>query len=949
MFGTVSSKQLLMAAVSVATVCVALPASAQVRTFDIQAQAATTGVPQLALQSGLQIIAPQADLAGRRIAAVKGQMDALDAVRQALAGSGLVIASRDGAVLVLRAAAIPAAAPVEQVDEVIVTASPIVQSLTRSLDIQRRADNVKSAIAADAIGRFPDQTAAAALARLPGVAVQRDQGQERYVQVRGAPTRWTSVAFNGMPILGAEDRVFRFDAVPSPLIDQVELNKTLTPAMSAEALAGQVDIRTYSPLAHPGFHLQASAGAGFVDLGDGPQRQYSGRVSWANDRLGVVLAGSHFLFEQQTDNTEPRFDAGGMSQVRAAKYVIGRETNSLSGAIEYQIADGHKLSFNSLYSEFIDDEERNQYTFYLNGGVGTRSATAGRLTDVEVRGLFNKGGQKTSLTYNVLRGEHAVLGGDLTWDLARNESVLESGSPLIEQRQSAGLRPSLSFTTDGRGMPSFTLYDTARAGGVSSFGARRTGLDQMAFDQETITWSGSSRETTENLAKIDYGRDYSSFGANSRLQVGLQYNDREFVDVGSYSNVTPAGVAGGAFNARAVAAALGVAWTPLQMVTSRAVDEDFDRGFTFNYIDNAGMRAQAEALFDAARAANARGGSYAVPQLIATNTSRINEEMLAVYAQNTWRWSNQTVLAGVRVERAKLGAEGFATVGGVPQPLSLENTTTKVFPSIHWNMDVRDDLKVRAALVSGSSRPSFGALSSNVSINDANATVSGGNPELKPETAWGIDSSIEWYFAPASILSANVFYRNVQDVLFGSTTKVGDARLNSGGFDRAGYDYSTTVNGDDGKLYGLELTYSQPFRFLPGALSGFGVDSSLTFLDGEFTTPAGRKVGFPGTSKRIASVTAFYEKYGLSARLSYQRRSPWLDEVGATAAADFWWETSERLDFSARYQINPNFSVFLDANNLTDEEGFRWQGDRSRPYEQEGYGRRFLAGVRINF
>jgi hypothetical protein len=309
-----------MAATSVVAVCVAFPTSAQTRSFDIQSQAATTGIPALALQSGLQIIAPQADLAGRRIAAVKGQMDALEAVRQALAGSGLVIASRDGAVLVLRAAPTSAATPAEkaEVDEIVVTASPIVQSLTRSLDIQRKADNVKSAIAADAIGRFPDQTAAAALARLPGVAVQRDQGQERYVQGRGAPTRWTSVAFNGMPILGAEDRVFRFDAVPSPLIDQVELNKTLTPAMSAESLAGQVDIRTYSPLAHPGFHLQASAGAGYVDLGDGPQRQYSGRASWANDRLGVVLAGSHFLFEQQTDNTEPRFDGVGMSQVRAA-------------------------------------------------------------------------------------------------------------------------------------------------------------------------------------------------------------------------------------------------------------------------------------------------------------------------------------------------------------------------------------------------------------------------------------------------------------------------------------------------------------------------------------------------------------------------------------------------------------------------------------------------------
>lgn len=951
MRNTPSHRHLLMAATCIAITSVALPAFAQVRTFDIKAQPATTGIPRLALQSGLQIIAPQADLAGRRIAAVKGQMDALDAVRRALAGSGLVIASRDGAVLVLRAGAMQGALSADdaQIEEIVVTASPIVQSLTRSLDIQRRADNVKSAIAADAIGRFPDQTAAAALARLPGVAVQRDQGQERYVQVRGAPTRWTSVALNGMPILGAEDRVFRFDAVPSPLIDQVELNKTLTPAMDAQSLAGQVDIRTYSPMAHPGFHLQTAAGKGVVDLGNGPQTQYSARGSWSNDRLGAVLAGSHYIFEQQTDNTEPRFDAVGMSQVRAAKYVIRRETNSLSAGLEYQLAEGHKLTFNSLYSEFIDDEERNQYTLYLNGGTGTRSKTAGTLAGVEARGLFNKGGQKTSLTYNVLHGDHAVLGGDLTWDLAHNSSVLKSGSPLIEQYQSAGLRSSLTFTTDDRGIPVFKLFDTIRAGGVASLGARRTNLNQMAFDQERISWSGSNRKTNENLAKLDFGRDFTSFGASSRFQAGLQYNERSFIDVGSYTNVTPSGVSGGVFDARAMATALGVAWTPFDQVTTRAVDEDFDRGFTFNYIDNAGMRAQAEALINAARAANAAGANNAVPQLVASQRSRIDEDLLAGYAMNTWKWSNQTVLAGVRVERTKLQSQGTATVNGVAQPLSLDNTTTRVFPSVHWNMDVTDDLKVRAALVSGSSRPSFGSLSSNVTISDINATISGGNPELKPESAWGLDSSIEWYFAPASILSANVFYRDVKDVLFDSTTTVGDGRFNSAGFDRADYDYSTTVNGEDGKLYGLELAYSQPFRFLPGVLSGFGVDSSLTLLDGEFTTPAGRKVGFPGTSKRIASVTAFYEKYGLSARLSYQRRSKWLDAVGAMESADFWWGTSERLDFSARYQVTSNSSVFFDANNLTDEEGFRWQGDRSRPYEVEGFGRRFMAGVRLNF
>jgi len=105
------------------------------------------------------------------------------------------------------------AAATSEVEELVVTATPIRDSIVKSLEAQRVADNIVSVVAADAIGRFPDQTAAAALSRLPATGVQRDQGQERYIQVRGAPARWTNVAFDGVNVLGAEDRIFRFDSV----------------------------------------------------------------------------------------------------------------------------------------------------------------------------------------------------------------------------------------------------------------------------------------------------------------------------------------------------------------------------------------------------------------------------------------------------------------------------------------------------------------------------------------------------------------------------------------------------------------------------------------------------------------------------------------------------------------------------------------------------------------
>jgi TonB-dependent receptor len=132
-------------------------------------------------------------------------------------------------------------------DEIVVTGS-IIQSQIASVEAKRAALNLVDVAAADAVGRFPDQNSAAALSRLPAVAVQRDQGQERYIQIRGAPNRWTSVMIDGVPMVGVDEggdtRAFRFDAVPAVLLSSLVINKSLTPDLQADAIVASIDLRT---------------------------------------------------------------------------------------------------------------------------------------------------------------------------------------------------------------------------------------------------------------------------------------------------------------------------------------------------------------------------------------------------------------------------------------------------------------------------------------------------------------------------------------------------------------------------------------------------------------------------------------------------------------------------------------------------------------------------------
>lgn len=847
----------------------------------------------------------------------------------------------------------PEAESVSEPGEILVIGSPIRESLAASLEIQRKSDNIVNAITADTAGRFPDQTVAAALARLPGIAVQRDQGQERYVQVRGAPTRWTVVSFDGINVLGAEERIFRFDSVPAALISSVELNKTLLPEMPAEALAGRVNIRTYSAMANPGFHGLIDGGYGFNDLGDGPQEQIAGRLSWADDMFGVTVAASHFKFEQQTDNAEPRYDATGLSSLRNAKYIIERETNSLSGKLEFSPSADHKFTATSLYTEFLDHEQRNQHTFTFTGGTGTRTAATGSLLTVPVVGLFEEGDYTNSTWVNVLHGDHAFGAWRVGWDGAYVETESSTYLPLVQQAASnPALRPSVTYATGEYGLPVLSLFDTVRTGPTSfAFGPSRTTLNQQAFDTETLTLFTGGSKTKSYTGKLDIAREWGLFGTESTLRVGGQYDERTSRDPGSLALLRPDNSAG-SFNFRTAAAALGLPWTPLAFVTPTPYDENLGRGYTANYVNNPALRDQVDAILAAAEAANAAGtGNYAVPRSNPALANSVGERIAAAYVSNTWRWDRISVVAGVRVEHTRITSEGAANVAGALQPVIIKSDNTLVFPSLHFNFDATEDLKLRAAFISGAARPSFVDQRATVTIIDAAGlqTVNGGNPGLKPERAIGADASAEWYFAPSSLLSASAFYRDVKDVLFDSTSIVGDDRFNFNGVDRSGYTYTTTLNGAGGKIYGVELAYNQPFTFLPGLLSGFGVQASIAFVDGDFETPEGRKVSFPGTSRRITNLSAFYEKYGFSARVGYQHRTDWLDDISVDASRDLYWDATQRVDLSVRYEAVKNFTLYADVVNLTDEAGIRYEGDESRPYEVESFGRRFLFGVRATF
>ncbi|MBC2605095.1 TonB-dependent receptor [Pelagicoccus albus] len=831
---------------------------------------------------------------------------------------------------------------VTELDEIFVKSAPIYHSQQESISLQRRSDTVVNVVASDAIGNFPDQNAAAALARLPAVAVQRDQGQERFIQVRGAPARWTTVAFDGVNVIGAEERVFRFDSVPSSIIDTLEVHKTMTPDMPAESIAGRVNIKTSSGLGLISPKASAEFGYGTLELGDGMQRRASVKYLAGGSNWGIAASASHFRMDQTTDNREFGWSDGVPEDIDFRSYKLSRQNNAGSLKFDFTPTEDSKITISTVYSEFNDDEQRNQYIFLLDDAIsGTALADSCDLVGVPVRGMLEYGNYKNSTWTNNLGYEHKLGEWNLNWKLNYTETDFSTDLPILMQLQTdPSLFYSLSYSGLTSGTPIIDLYSTdyRPEEGVIARGDSLASLDQTAFGMDLLLPIESSTVSDSNTFGVDAQREFVHGEHDLIAKFGLQYDDRsaDGNTLTSYNTVylSP------------YLAAIGADWDTSPYITSQNWDSDFPLGFQVDYVDNIGLR---ESLDGALATLQAAGLYDPTANIAADGIFEIEENILSAYGMLTWKHQDSELIAGFRIESVDINSGGYLIVDETPIHQEISNDYSDIFPSVHYNLDLNDNTKLRLAAVTGIGRPDFGELRYSASISDTDESVSGGNPYLDPEQTYGLDASVEWYFSTSSLLSAGVFHREVEDVIFDFTTTVGDDRYNSDDIDRSGYEYTTTLNGGSGSLSGLEFNLLHRPDNMPAALDGLGVQFNLSFLDGSFDTPDGRTANFPGTSDTIVNSSLFYEKHGLSLRLSYQWRDDWLDDVGFEDSGDIYWAATERVDFSGRYQLTENLSLFLDANNLTDERGVRYQATSDQPIEVEGFGRRYLLGLRTQF
>jgi TonB-dependent receptor len=824
----------------------------------------------------------------------------------------------------------------EEEGNVIIVTGSIRGSLENATETKRQAVNLVDVATADSVGRFPDENVAAALARLPGVAVQLDQGQARYIQVRGAPNRWTSVTIDGLPQTGTDEgggeRAFRFDAVPAVLLQQLVVNKTLTPDITAEAITALVDLQTFSPIddGKAGFGVTGDAGYGLMSLGEGQQRSGSLRLSWTNDRFGIAIGGSHYLRDQVTDNREAGYDASGVPiDIDIRNYELRRQNNGLFGAFEFRPSNDLKFFLTGIFTEFRDREERHAYEIEIGEAAarGTRGLLTGRLDNVSITTNYNDG---LYINQNYIgsagfdwQTDEGGLKGIIGYTRTENTTDL----PLI-QSSIRSISVDYDRTADAR-FPVVRLFRTVNTAGVFSRGAELTAIPI----------------TEQNLPRtvlIPIVQGVTSVAWSGRLDGWKQLGDVK-LSGGLYA--TKRDINGNNIGIGGVVPLAATGFDPNGFATNRPWDTQFPLGVSINYVDT---RAMNRSLQEALVRNNINPANFVLP----TSFYDQQEQIFAGYAMAQWSAGPLQVVAGLRAEHYDIENAGTVLIGTRPAPLAVSQDFFDLFPSLNIRYEATDRLVLRLGAQRGVSRPAYAAIRVGASISDTAATISGGNPFLTPEYTWGLDVAAEYYFSSNGIASITGFHRWVQDVLYQSQQRVGSDLYDSGGIDRSNYLLGSTFNGESGKLYGVEFNIETQFDFLPGALAGLGVQGNLTLLGGDFQArnAAGQleTFAFQGLSDTVLNASVFYEYAGLSLRVAYQRRSDFLDTLGGLGAGEFR-QGFENIDITARYALTDNITLFADLANLTDETYVAYEGSPATPSEVEQIGERYLFGVRFNF
>jgi len=798
--------------------------------------------------------------------------------------------------------------PNKGLDEVIVSGK------STALNQQKSADNIKNIVSAEQIGRFPDPNVAEALQRVPGVNIERDQGEGRYVLVRGLAPKFTNVSINGEQISSPEAgvRYVALDAIPADQLASMEISKSLLPDMDGDAIGGSVNLITRKALDSL-WRFSGSVAGGYNALMNKPNIQGSlqlGKRFGKRDQFGLMLNLTHYHNDLGSDNWER--DLNGTTETEddvfeLRDYQLTRTRSSASTTLDYRFNKNNEIYFRGMYNRFTDREWRRLYAFVPEDDQVERELKD--RFEEQVISSFNLGGKhvfpKIKVDYEAAYSyafqntpyDYAVnFAGDIpsSVDFRNTDFPAVTSSTYLDNRlyEFDQFEVGKTFAKDQNVTGKINIavpYFVGTSKGELKFGGK-VRFKQKSFEIKQSIYEGMGNVPTLNtfeggLLDDDY------LGGRYELASAVYMPD--FVD---YFNNNPAQF-------------------ELQ-IEDKAIDEALES-------------------YDA------------------------EENVYAGYLMTRQTIKRLTLIGGVRYEYSKVSYNSSDVVispnGDLRAILPVKGGTNYgyLLPQLQARYAVNRTTNLRGALTWSYARPNFDEIipAQEANLEDGEVTIGNGN--LKPVSAINADLMYEKYFGDVGILSAGLFFKQLDGFIY-KRTDFNQPYLND---PAVLVDVTQAQNGNTATLFGVELAFQKSLDFLPKALKGFSIYANYTYTISEAAiqnrkenAEAGsfEKLRLPGQTTHLGNAAFMYEHKGFFVRAALNFNGSYLSEVGSTADYDLYVKNRMQFDCSLGYTIKKRHRIFAEFMNLTNQPFESYMGNKETLVQREFYGFWMRAGLKFD-
>jgi iron complex outermembrane receptor protein len=863
----------------------------------------------------------------------------------------------------------------DDVQEVVVTG--IRKSVQESIDAKRVADSHIEVISAEDIGKMPDKNVADSLVRVPGVTTSSASANEGgfdendRVSMRGTNPSLTQTLINGHNVgsgdwfvlnqTGTVGRSVSYTLLPSELINQVVVHKSSEASLVEGGVAGSIDIITRRPLDFKdSFTMQASAGVVYAEQPDKTDGQYSALANWKNDAdtFGVMVQGFWETRHLRRDGIEVL----GYNTISAANPAMGisddlvgvkfpditgaalftQKRERKGGLIDVQLkpTDSFMIDAQFFTSDLDATNVNRNFLFFTRNLIGTAPLLPGYVvkSNTLTSASFGPGGPASAVYDQISRPNEKATSnfGSVEGRYQFSDSLTLSGQIGTSVGHGKTPRQDVAETVSGAGLASSYQLNGMGTGPSFSF----DNVDNTTPASAGFGWLFGVQDVDvkdkEDWAKLDAAFAMDG-GAWTGIQVGARFNKHK----------------------RESNSAIGQG--PLVFDTS-AYPTTFDN-YPSDFHSFGGDIPQNIWLWsaDQLKAYNdAAANRDPVIRKSFSELYQVEEKNSAAFVQANFKGSNWSGNIGARYVQTKENVLNYASADatdpdailgsafGTFKPVHHDHTYNDFLPSANLKIDMTQDLVARFAVSKTMTRADYSALGGAVSLGappppGGVGSGSGGNPDLKPIRSTNFDAGLEWYFAPKSLVSATLFYMDLNNyVSFGTDRQsyvVFDALRPDGAAEL--YDLAVPINAK-GRVRGVELAWQQAFG------EYFGANANYTYADGKQTNNVlNDDDRLVGTSKNTYNLGGYFENQRFSARVGYTNRSAFFSGLDRNSA--FSQDKIGNLAASLVYTVNDSLSFNLDGQNLNNPTLKYFSSNRDQPRAFYKNGAQYYFTVRYKF